>query len=145
VLPGVTVTVRGPNLQKESATAASGPSGTYRVALLPPGTYDITVELQGFAGQSRKSVEVAINQQTTLDFTLAVGGLAFGDVDLRLEKTFELGGRQALSILAEAFNLLNRDNVRNVSAVAGPDFGTPTTYYNGREIQLDVRYLFGGR
>jgi hypothetical protein len=74
VLPGATVTVRGPALQKESATAVSGANGTYRVLLIPPGVYDVTVELRGFTGQTRKSVEVAINRQTTLDFTLAVGG-----------------------------------------------------------------------
>ncbi|PYQ12828.1 MAG: hypothetical protein DMF80_18025 [Acidobacteria bacterium] len=74
VLPGATVTVRGPSLRKESAAAASGASGAYRVALIPPGVYDVTVERQGFAAQTRKDVEVAINQQTTLDFTLAVGG-----------------------------------------------------------------------
>jgi hypothetical protein len=74
VLPGVTVTVRGPNLQKEAATAVSGASGTYRVALIPPGVYEVTVDLQGFAPQTRKNVEVAINQQTTLDFAMAVGG-----------------------------------------------------------------------
>jgi hypothetical protein len=32
-----------------------------------------------------------------------------------------------------------------VTAVAGPQFGTPTTFFNGREIQLGVRYLFGRR
>jgi len=74
VLPGVTVTVRGPNLPKEAATATSGANGGYRVALIPPGVYDVSVELQGFASQTRPAVEVAINRQTTLDFTMAVGG-----------------------------------------------------------------------
>ena len=74
VLPGATVTVRGPNLQKEAATAVSGPNGGYRVALIPPGVYDVSVALTGFDGQTRQNVEVAINQQTTLDFSLAVGG-----------------------------------------------------------------------
>jgi hypothetical protein len=74
VLPGATVTVRGPNLQKEAANAVSGANGSYRVALIPPGVYEIAVDLQGFAPQARKNVEVAINQQTTLDFTMAVGG-----------------------------------------------------------------------
>ena len=74
VLPGATVTVRGPNLQKEAATVTSGASGTYRVVLIPPGVYDVSVALPGFDGQTRKNVEVAINQQTTLDFSMAVGG-----------------------------------------------------------------------
>jgi hypothetical protein len=51
----------------------SGANGAYRVALIPPGVYDVSVELQ-VRRQTRKNVEVAINQQTTLDFSMAVGG-----------------------------------------------------------------------
>lgn len=70
---------------------------------------------------------------------------AYGDVDVRLEKRLKVSGRQSFSVLAEAFNLFNRANVSNVTAVSGPAFGTPTTFFPGREIQLGVRYLFGGR
>jgi hypothetical protein len=86
-----------------------------------------------------------VDQRDTTQARNSFRTRAFGEVDLRLEKTFRISGRNAFSILAEAFNLLNRDNVRNVTAVSGPDFGKPTTYFNGREIQLGVRYLFGQR
>ena len=76
VLPGATVTVKGAALQRESVTATTSPEGTYRISLVPPGTYDVTVELSGFTVQARRNVEVAINQQTTLDFALAVAGVA---------------------------------------------------------------------
>jgi hypothetical protein len=33
--------------------------------------------------------------------------------------------------------------VAGVSNVSGDDFGTPTSYYSGREVQLGLRYLFG--
>ena len=75
VLPGVTVTVTGPALQRASASATSSADGTYRVTLLPPGTYDVKFELSGFCAVSRRAVEVAINQQTTVDASLAVGGV----------------------------------------------------------------------
>ena len=75
VLPGVTVTVTGPALQRASATAQSSSDGTYRVALLPPGIYDVKFELAGFTAVSRRAIDVAINQQTTVDASLAVGGL----------------------------------------------------------------------
>src|SRR6185436_11720208 len=75
VLPGVTVTVTGPALQRASASATSSADGTYRVTLLPPGTYDVKFELSGFSAVSRRAVEVAINQQTTVDASLAVGGV----------------------------------------------------------------------
>jgi len=56
---------------------------------------------------------------------------------------FKIGGRNALSALIEGFNLLNNDNVKNISNVAGPEFGTPTDYFPGRELQLGVRWQFG--
>lgn len=75
VLPGVTVTIRGAALQRKSATTVSATDGSYRIPLVPPGQYDVTVELQGFTTQTRH-VEVAINQQTTVDFALAIAGMA---------------------------------------------------------------------
>jgi hypothetical protein len=76
VVPGATVTVRGPSLQRESASTTSAADGAYRLPLLPPGAYEVTVELQGFATQTRRNVEVAVNQQTTLDVTMSVAGVA---------------------------------------------------------------------
>lgn len=76
VLPGVTVTIKGPALQRDSLSVTTNTEGAYRIQLVPPGAYDITVELTGFTPQERKSVGVALNQVTTLDFTLAVGGLS---------------------------------------------------------------------
>ena len=71
VLPGVTVTIKGPALQRESVSATTNGEGAYRIQLVPPGAYDVTAELAGFTAQQRKSVGVALNQVTTLDFTLA--------------------------------------------------------------------------
>jgi hypothetical protein len=68
---------------------------------------------------------------------------AYVNVDARLEKTLRVRGKHALSVLVEAYNLLNRGNVKNVTNVSGPDFGTPTEYFPGREIQFGFRYLFG--
>ena len=67
---------------------------------------------------------------------------AYADVDLRVEKKVTVG-RHTASVLIEAFNIINRDNVANVNAVAGPTFGTPVAYLPGREVQLGIRYFFG--
>ena len=58
-------------------------------------------------------------------------------------RSIKIGGRNSLSALIEGFNLLNRDNVKNISNVAGAEFGTPTDYFPGRELQLGVRWMFG--
>jgi outer membrane receptor protein involved in Fe transport len=68
---------------------------------------------------------------------------AYSSLDARLEKVFRLGGRHSVSALVEGFNLFNRSNVKNITNVAGDQFGTPTEYFPGREIQFGVRYNFG--
>ena len=69
----------------------------------------------------------------------------YADVDLRVEKRVPFG-RHAASVLVEAFNLFNRDNVANVNSVSDPvNFGTPIAYLPGREIQFGIRYFFGER
>jgi outer membrane receptor protein involved in Fe transport len=76
VLPGVSITVRGPALQRESVSTTTGADGVYRVPLLPPGTYDVAAELEGFAPQTRRRVDVAVNQQTRLDISMGVAGVS---------------------------------------------------------------------
>ena len=76
VLPGVTVTVTGPALQRQSVSATTAADGTYRVPLVPPGTYDVKFELSGFSPASRSNVDVALNQQTTVDAAMSVGGVS---------------------------------------------------------------------
>ncbi|MCP3960057.1 MAG: TonB-dependent receptor [bacterium] len=68
------------------------------------------------------------------------------NVDLRLEKSFQLGKRDnEITLLVDAFNVTNEDNVSNVNAVQGPDFGVPNSFFPGREIQVGARFFFGGR
>jgi outer membrane receptor protein involved in Fe transport len=69
----------------------------------------------------------------------------YANVDMRVEKQFGLAAGHRVTVLLEAFNLFNRANVASVSNVAGPSFGTPTTFLPGRELQLGLRYFFGGR
>ncbi len=53
-------------------TAVSSANGTYTVPQLPPGRYDITLEKAGFANQTRKGVELLVNQNVTLDFNISL-------------------------------------------------------------------------
>jgi len=76
VLPGVTVRVTGPTLQRESVTVVSGADGTYRVPLVPAGEYVVNAEFTGFQPQRRDAVRVSINQEVALDFTMTVAGVS---------------------------------------------------------------------
>ena len=67
-LPGVTVTVAGPNLQG-TLTSVTTENGDYSVPRVPPGTYSVTFELSGFQ-QQKKAVAVALSQELSLNATL---------------------------------------------------------------------------
>jgi len=73
VLPGVTVTVTNAEtgVTRSSVTDAEG---RYAVLALPPGTYNIRVELQGFAPQTRDGVPLALGAAVEIPFTLAIAG-----------------------------------------------------------------------
>ncbi len=71
VLPGVTVTLTSSEAMGQF-TGLTDAQGVYRVANLPPATYDIRAELSGFQTVIRKA-PVRLNAVTEVDFTLAIG------------------------------------------------------------------------
>lgn len=75
VMPGVSVTARNDETGLTRASVSEA-SGEYRVAALPPGTYTVTVELQGFNTETRKGLVLVIDQTARMDFTLAPATLA---------------------------------------------------------------------
>src|SRR5262245_38458746 len=52
-IPGVTVTIRSPNLQGARTVTTSG-AGDYIVANLPPGDYTVSFELAGMQPATRR-------------------------------------------------------------------------------------------
>ena len=56
--------------------AATGASGEYRFAVVPPGTYDVTAESPGFGTQVQRQVVISVGSVTTLDFLLDVAHAA---------------------------------------------------------------------
>src|SRR5512132_3768894 len=71
-LPGVTVTLSGPNLQG-TRTATTSATGEYVFPLLPPGdNYRISAELAGFETQTHETVVVSLNRQTKVNFTMSL-------------------------------------------------------------------------
>ncbi|HEY2906855.1 MAG TPA: carboxypeptidase-like regulatory domain-containing protein, partial [Vicinamibacterales bacterium] len=74
VLPGVTVEARSGVLPSPRVTVTEA-DGSYRLPALTPGTYTVTYTLQGMQTLTRQ-VTVSLNQITTSDATLGVGGVA---------------------------------------------------------------------
>lgn len=70
-LPGVTVTVTSPALMGKQS-AVSGADGSYKFPpILPPGTYQIVAELQGFNTVKRDNVVVRVGAIVDVSFEMA--------------------------------------------------------------------------
>jgi hypothetical protein len=78
-LPGVTVTARntGTGLVR---TVVTGAQGRYTLPALPPGTYEIRMELSGFTPQVRRDVYLAVAETLALNVTLQVGNISLEEV-----------------------------------------------------------------
>ena len=72
LIPGVTVEARNQATGAVQTTVTDG-SGVYRFPALPPGRYDLSATLQGFAPAKNQNVDLALGQLLTIDLTMAVG------------------------------------------------------------------------
>ncbi len=74
VLPGVGVEAKSPALQGIKS-AFTGPDGSYRLSLLPPGEYTVTFSIAGF-GPVRKNAAVQLDKTVVVEATLALSTTA---------------------------------------------------------------------
>ncbi|MBA3948656.1 MAG: TonB-dependent receptor [Acidobacteria bacterium] len=74
-IPGATVTVTSPSMIGGSRSVVTEADGSYRFPALPPGTYTVTYELQGFTTSTRENVRLLLGQTISANHTLSVGGL----------------------------------------------------------------------
>src|SRR5205085_5894912 len=73
-VPGVTVTVSGPNLIR-AQSATTNDEGIYRIPNIPPGRYTVTVEAaKGFAKFEQADVEVNLSKTSSVSVTLRPQG-----------------------------------------------------------------------
>ena len=74
VLPGVTVTARN-EATGYVRTAVTNDEGLYSLPLLPPGTYQVTLELAGFATGQRRT-QLTVGAAVTINQALQLTGVA---------------------------------------------------------------------
>ena len=74
VLPGVTVTVNNKDTNVSNNTVTND-TGNYSLLYLPPGTYSVVAELQGFKKVMRDNVVVRVGDRLEVDFKMEVGRL----------------------------------------------------------------------
>ena len=73
--PGVSVTLTSPVLITPRRVTTDS-EGVYRFTSLPPGTYSLTFELQGFRQITRSGIPVSLATTLTIDETLAIGDIS---------------------------------------------------------------------
>ena len=74
-VPNATITATAPD-RGYSRSVESGPRGAYRVALLPPGTYNLRVEAPGFSVAVVRGVEVRVGDTVNLLVRVALAQVA---------------------------------------------------------------------
>ncbi len=74
-LPGATVTAVNVATNISRSTA-SDENGSYRIALLPPGTYNISVEVSGFAKETQTGIVLTVGKEIIKDLTLKLSSTA---------------------------------------------------------------------
>ena len=72
--PGVLVTLTSPALLTPR-TAHTDSEGAYRFPSLPPGTYALSFEVQGFSKATKSNIPVEVAATRTVDVTLQVGAM----------------------------------------------------------------------
>ena len=74
-IPGLTVTVR--NLGTNAAqTVVTDPNGVYVATLLPPGRYEVVLELAGFKRFVRSNLELSVNDRLGVNIVLQPGDVS---------------------------------------------------------------------
>ena len=69
----VTATNVATNTRRTTTTSSAG---VYNLTALPPGTYSLRVEMQGFGAQMRSNIELQVAQVARFDVTLQVGNVS---------------------------------------------------------------------
>jgi hypothetical protein len=75
VLPGVTVTVKGPALQVPSMSDVTDARGEFRITPLPIGTFTVEYTLQGFSSVKREGIRLTVGFTAKVDAQMKVGAL----------------------------------------------------------------------
>ena len=74
-LPGVTVTVRNVETGFNRAGVTDA-EGRYRVAAIPPGSYEISAQMQGFGTGVRRGITLTVGAEAVINFEMTLANVA---------------------------------------------------------------------
>jgi hypothetical protein len=96
-LPGVNVSLSSPKLMGDRSTVTNT-DGAYRFPALPPGTYSIRAELQGFATTVRENIRLNTTVRLTVDLTLKVSAIEEEITVIAISPTVDVKTSETASI-----------------------------------------------
>jgi hypothetical protein len=133
----VTVLHTGTNISFETMTDETG---SYIAPSLTLGTYDITVQMEGFRTQTHRGIVVEIGQRVRADFSLQVGQVTetvdvSAEVPLIQSETSTVGTVIAAKTI-EDLPLNGRSFIGLLTLSSGITSGTPGRLLNGRGTQV---------
>jgi hypothetical protein len=134
-LPNITVSATNAATNVKF-TGVSNASGEYRIANLPPGTYDVSASAKGFATESLKGVAVELNRTTTANLKLSVSsvstaidvmeaGVLLDTTTAQVQQTYAAQQLQDLPMTTNGNGVLNLSLLQaGVASSGGTGYGT---------------------
>jgi outer membrane receptor protein involved in Fe transport len=110
-LPGANVIVAGTTLG-----AAADMNGQYTILQVPPGVYDVTVSVIGYAKTTIQDVRVRIDQTARADFDIEIQEIQFGEITVVAERNI-IKDDVATSVVAVTPGEIEALPISNVSSV----------------------------
>jgi Outer membrane receptor for ferrienterochelin and colicins len=129
-LPGVTVTVKSPNLQG-TRTAVTSVNGDFILPLLPPGDYNVTFTMSGFQTVTRQ-VKLSAAQSTPVQISMGISSIAAEAVVVAQRETISQTQQNATTVTSESLGKL--PTARNLAAAVALAPGTSNTGPSGNTV-----------
>ena len=111
-LPGVTVTVKSPNLQG-TRTAVTSVNGDFVLPQLPPGDYNITYTMSGFQTVTRQ-VKLSAAQTSNVQVTMSLAAVAAEAVVVAQSETISQTQQAAQTVTTDT--LAKLPTARNINS-----------------------------
>ncbi|HQQ76780.1 MAG TPA: TonB-dependent receptor [Thermoanaerobaculia bacterium] len=131
-LPGVTVTIKSPNLQG-TRTATTSAAGAFTFAALPPGEYTVSFALQGFQSIT-KTVKVTAGQQSALDVNMTLSGVQASAVVTAKSDIVSTTTQASTTITNDLSNTL--PNTRTIAQAAALSSGVTPVVSLGNALTI---------
>jgi hypothetical protein len=141
-LPGVTVTLSGPNLMG-ARTFITGADGGYRFPAIPPGTYAVKAELQGFKTVIREEIRLTTTVRLTADITLTASAIAEQVTVIAKSPTVDVKTSETASVtvtdemLRNVPTMLNTYELLNMAPGVSEDVAYGASTGTGISYQVD--------